>query len=161
MSRSVVVYGLLLLLIGIAAFGIWVLGHLGNESGAPSTGSPAASSSVSDTHRDNTVSKPSRPAKRRFPKRNWTPGFEPVRDPVVSVELASELDLTSAEREQLNTLIAEIETRRRELFDDVSTGGRTVDDVSEEIGDLRAQLGDDIRDLLGDERADALFHALR
>jgi hypothetical protein len=55
---------------------------------------------------------------------------QPSRDLEVSEELASELNITDAERKQVNTLIAKIETDRRQIFDALSRRDRTAEDVT-------------------------------
>jgi hypothetical protein len=114
-----------------------------------------------ETGRDSKVSSGTRGVGNLTPATHQTHRDQPSRDLEVSEELASELNITDAERKQVNTLIAKIETDRRQLFDALSRRERTKEEITTEMGELRTQLNEDIRNLLGDERATALFEALR
>ena len=157
MSRKVIVYILSVFMIGIAAVGIFLIGDRGAPATERSAESPAEQTAAHDTRRDSTGRSRSHGARKPSTASRETDRSEPA----VSAELARELKLTRAEQEKVNTLIAEIETERRARFDEVSRGDKTVEEVTIEIGELRQQLAEKIRDLLGDERATALFRALR
>jgi hypothetical protein len=159
--KSVLFFLLLLLLIGIIALGVGLVRGRGDVAKQLSTGSPDA-----QTDEFEAGSNPKRFSKTREHRRR-SAAIDPIerapdpRDQAVSEDLARELNITDAERAQVNTLIAGIETNRRRLFDEVSNRSRTEEDVTAEMGELRGQLSEDIRDLLGDERATMLFEALR
>ena len=70
-------------------------------------------------------------------------------------------DLTGPEQERVNAIIAELEPHRRRLFSELTEGKKSEEEVSQELGELQQQRNEEIQDLLGDERARALFDALR
>lgn len=157
MYRTVISAGLFIFLIGIAAFGMWLTQNQGNESASPSNPSHAGPAAAPETIGDaRGVSRSRRAAKR-------VPAVDPAvpQDLAVSEEIASKVDITDAEQERINTLVGEILVHRRQLFDELSRGNRTAEDVSQELGELRLQLNEDIRDLVGDERAAALMAELQ
>jgi hypothetical protein len=161
MLRATFAFILLILFIGIVALGMWlILGHGEETTQLPAT-SHTPHTVEPDTGGGSNALFRSRGAKRPLPTTEEVHHDAPPRELAVSDELASELKLTEAEQERINTLVDEIRTDRRQLFDELSERGRTVEEVSEEMSDLRQQLHEDIEVLLGDERAAAVLDALR
>ena len=160
MSRTVIASILLVLLIGIVALGMWLIGGHDEATTPPSSKSHAEQMVDTDTSRDSNRNSRSPGGRKLSPTTNQARRARPHRDLAVSGDLASALKLTDDEQEQINTLIAEIHIDRRQLFDEISGGDKSVDEVSREMGELRRQLNEEVRDLLGDERATALFEAL-
>jgi hypothetical protein len=148
------------MLIGIIALAARLLISLGDETRQSSSATSAEKAGQPDTGRPEKRASPSQSKQRPPLAPTRAPSALAPGDGAVSSELAEELKLTDAERDQVNILIAALEADRRQMFDEMSRQNRTPEEIAEEMGILRHGAKDKIRDLLGDKRADTLFDAL-
>ncbi len=75
--------------------------------------------------------------------------------------MAAGLNLTGEEQARINAMYDNMQEKRRELFTALSTREKSDEEVAEEITEIRRQMNDDLRDLLGPQRAADLFEAMQ
>lgn len=75
--------------------------------------------------------------------------------------MAAELKLTGEEQARINAIYDEVQEKRRELFTALSNREKDETEASEEMTEIRRQMNDDLRDLLGHQRTADLFEAIQ